>query len=47
MLHFPFYASRQIIAEDWVNIGFTGYDEYPVTSIDDPDFKVILEGCDL
>ena len=44
MLHFPFYSSRQIIAEDSVNIGFTGYDEYPITMINNPDYHVIFEG---
>jgi len=44
MLHFPFYASRQFIAEDSANIGFTGYEAYPIQVIDSPDFNVILEG---
>ncbi len=44
MLHFPFYRSHGIIEEDQVNIGFTGYAEYPMTIIDRSDFVIILEG---
>ena len=44
MLHFPFYASRQIIAEDSANIGFTGYEEYPLKIIDHQNFNLVLEG---
>jgi len=44
MLHFPFYASRQIIAGKSANIGFTGYEDYPVKIIDHKNFNLVLEG---
>ncbi len=44
MLHFSFYQSRLVLEEEWVNIGFTGYKEYPFQIINHDDFILVLEG---
>ncbi|MBN1127961.1 MAG: hypothetical protein JXA71_03185 [Chitinispirillaceae bacterium] len=44
MLHFPHYGVRQILAEDFANMGFTGYEAYPLKIIDDKRFLMVLEG---
>jgi asparagine synthase (glutamine-hydrolysing) len=44
LCHFEDYAAETLVAVDDCLFGYTGYPAYPVTVVDDPTYRVVLEG---
>lgn len=44
MLHYPSYRAKMLFEDDSVLIGSTAYEHYPITTLDDSDFFIVLEG---
>lgn len=44
MLHLPSYTNRTLFSDEYADIGFTGYPNYPHRVIDTPGGLLILEG---
>ncbi len=44
MIHFEHYKKQILLSEKSYLLGYTAYDEYPITSIENNEFFICLEG---
>ena len=44
MLHYPSYKANILYKDSCALVGSTAYEQYPITSFEDPTFFIVLEG---